>query len=622
MRISRSPVKPLLVYDGDCGFCRKWIARWKVLTRGRVDYEPYQTAAKNFLEIPVERFVKAVQLIEPDGTVTQAARAVFKSLSNVPLLGWLPWSYDHLPGFALLSEKAYAFVADHRGFFSTVDSCGLSQADNRPSYFFSRWLFLKVLALSYFTAFGALWFQVTGLIGDSGILPVHSFLNQVGDQLGLKGVLVCPSLCWLNDSNGFLRFLCGGGVVLSVLLFLDLVPVFCLFLLWLFYLSLVSMGQDFLSFQWDCLLLESGFLAIFLVSFTSRVGRKADASSPAIILFLFQWLLFRLMFCSGLVKLESGDPQWRHLTALHYHYETQPLPTPISWVMNQLPDWLQRASCFYLFGVELIVPFFIFGPRRLRPFAFGLMVSLQVLIALTGNYCFFNLLALGLCLFALEDEAWPQWFKGGWKKTPKSKSPISAHWPNWVLGIVFFVVVYMSSFLMTYTLGGRFRWPVPLIAFYEIMEPLRLVNSYGLFAVMTTDRPEISVEGSNDGKEWKVYEFKWKAGDLREGPHWVAPYQPRLDWQMWFAALGDYRQNPWFVDFLIRLLQGSPDVWGLLKTNPFPEAPPKYIRAELYNYHFSNFQEKSKSGEWWKREYRGHYLPAFSLNQVRSQPSL
>src|SRR5258708_7365480 len=263
LKLSHLPAKPLMVYDGDCGFCRKWINRWRFLTGDRLSYGPYQKEAPAYPEIPLERFENAVQLIEPDGTVTQGAHAVFKGLALLPALKWLLWTYDYLPGFAFVSEALYAFVAGHRHLFSTVDSCGLSQSDKRPSYFLSRWLFLKILALAYLAAFGSLWFQVTGLLGNSGILPAHRFLSEVGNQLGWRGLIACPTLCWVNDSDGFLRFLCGGGVVLSLLLFLDLIPVLCLFFLWLFYLSLVSVGQDFLSFQWDCLLLESGFLALF-----------------------------------------------------------------------------------------------------------------------------------------------------------------------------------------------------------------------------------------------------------------------------------------------------------------------------------------------------------------------
>lgn len=474
--------------------------------------------------------------------------------------------------------------------------------------------------MAYAAAFGSLWFQVDGLIGEKGILPAAAYLNAAREQWGPAAFWAVPTLCWVDAGNGFLHLLCGGGVVLSLLLFFNLAPVLCLALLWFFYLSLVSVGQDFLSFQWDNLLLEAGLLAVFAAPLHWQPGRDNRHPPSKLILFLFQWLLFRLMFSSGVCKLASGDPNWRNLAALQYHYETQPLPTTLAWTMNQLPVWFQKFSCLYMFGVELLAPFLIFGPRKLRPAAFLLLASLQILILLTGNYCFFNLITLGLCLFALEDAAWPQWFKRWWESKSKPeispKSPVP-HWPSWVTGLFAAVAIYMTVLQMTYTVGLRVQWPSWITAVYGVMEPLRSFNSYGLFAVMTTTRPEISVEGSEDGINWKPYRFKWKPGDLNRAPNYVAPYQPRLDWQMWFAALGSFQDNPWFGNFLVRLLQGSPDVLGLLGTNPFPGTPPKFIRVEVYDYHFTTFAEKAKTGNWWKSEYRGPYTRSFSLDQFR-----
>ncbi len=617
--VRKPPPRPLMVYDGDCGFCRKWIGRWRHLTGDRVDYEPYQKVSEDYPEIPLADFKKAVQLILPDGRVFQGAQAVFEGLAPVGTLKWLAWIYGHFPGFALVSEWAYAFVASHRQFFSSADSCGLSSADEEPQYFFSRWLFLKILALAYLTAFGSLWPQVDGLIGEKGILPAASFLGAAREQLGPSAFWFFPSLCWADAGNGFLHFLCAGGAALSLLLFFGLAPALCLALLWFFYLSLVSVGGDFLSFQWDNLLLEAGLLALFAAPLQLRFQRgDGRRPMPRAVLFLLQWLLFRLMFSSGVCKLSSGDTAWRNLTALEYHYQTQPLPTPLAWFMNQLPDWFQKFSCLYMFGVELIVPFLIFGPRRLRPAAFLLLVSLQILILLTGNYCFFNLLTLGLCLFALEDAAWPGWFKNWWEgKSARAhgKAPVG-RWPSWVIGTFAALAIYMTVFQMTYTMGFRAPWPSWMTGIYQALDPLRSFNSYGLFAVMTTTRPEIAVEGSDDGVQWKAYGFKWKPGDLKKSPGYVAPYQPRLDWQMWFAALGSLQQNPWFGNFLVRLLQGSQDVLGLMGYNPFPGRPPQFIRAEVYDYRFTTFTEKAETGNWWKAEDRGPYTRPFSLQQL------
>jgi len=497
---------------------------------------------------------------------------------------------------------------------------GFPQADEKPRYFFSRWLFLKILAAAYFAAFGSLWLQVDGLIGERGILPATSFLNALRQQWGPSAFWSMPTLCWADSSNGFLHFLCGGGVLLSLLLFFGIAPIVCLALLWIFYLSLVSVGQDFLAFQWDNLLLEAGLLAVFATPLQARLKRGEEGPPlPAPVLFLFQWLLFRLMFGSGMVKLTSGDPTWRNLTALEYHYWTQPLPPLSAWFMSQLPGWFQKISCVYMFGAELLAPFLIFGPRKLRPAAFLLLASLQTFILFTGNYCFFNYLSLGLCFFALEDAVWPGWFKRWWASptqpgiTPK---PPAFRWPSWVIGAFAAVAIYMTGLQMSSSMGFQVPWPGWMVGIYRGLDPLRSFNSYGLFAVMTTSRPEITVEGSDDGINWKPYGFKWKAGDLNRPPLYVAPYHPRLDWQMWFAALGNPQENPWFENFMIRLLQGSPDVLGLLASNPFPQGPPRFIRAEVYDYQFTDFSEKKTSGNWWKSEYKGPYMRPFSLDQV------
>src|SRR6266571_3627167 len=435
------------------------------------------------------------------------------------------------------------------------------------SFFLSRWLFLRLIGLTYLIAFLSLWVQIDGLIGGNGILPAASYLGQISLVAGPERFWRLPTLCWLNSSDTMLHALCAGGSLLSLLLIFGIAPAPCLFFLWAFYLSLSSACREFLNFQWDALLLEAGFLAIFIapLQLRSTLGRAPPPRSLAV--WLLRWLLFRLVFSSGVVKLASGDPAWRSLTALTYHYETQPLPTWIGWYAHQLPGWFQAASVVVMFFIELVLPFSIFASRRVRMFGFAGLVFLQVLIAATGNYCFFNLLSFSLCPFLLG------------------------------------------------TVNPRIPWPTPVIELYSLMAPFRSTNGYGLFAVMTTSRPEIVVEGSNDGEHWLAYEFKWKPGDVRRRPGFVAPHQPRLDWQMWFAALGNYEENRWFMEFLIRLLQGSRPVLGLVAHNPFPEAPPRYARALVYDYHFTDLATRRSDSAWWRREYKGPYCPVVSLER-------
>jgi lipase maturation factor 1 len=499
---------------------------------------------------------------------------------------------------------------------STAQERGLKAALLAPDHLLTRWLFLRGLALIYLVAFVSLWVQIEGLLGSWGILPIADFLAAVRQQTGPERYWLLPTLFWLNTSDAFLQGLCGLGVVLAVLLMIGILPGPLLCVLWLFYLSLITAGQEFLGFQWDNLLLEAGFLAIFFTPWQLWSRLRQEAPPSRIILWLFYWLLFRLMFSSGLVKLLSGDLAWRGLTALNYHYETQPLPTWTSWYIHQLPVLFQKASVVYMFVVELLAPFLIFAPRRWRLLGCALLVSLQLLIIATGNYGFFNWLSLLLCLLLLDDTFFRRWWPERWRSQlgveqahPRFTSPLGRY--RSYAGLVLALLIVMITGLQM----ARLVWPLPRPArqLLSWAAPFRTFNNYGLFAVMTTSRPEIIIEGSNDGETWQAYEFKWKPGDIGYRPRFVAPHQPRLDWQMWFAALSNYQNNPWLVNFMVRLLEGSPPVLALLKENPFPDAPPHYIRAVVYNYHFTRYGTREESGAWWQRELKGLYIPVFSL---------
>jgi hypothetical protein len=446
---------------------------------------------------------------------------------------------------------------------------------------------------------------------------VRHLREVAANALGAKWVWRLPSLFWLHPSDGFLDVMCAAGSVLAMLLILGVAPVASLAGLWLLYLSLQTLGQDFLSFQWDTLLLEAGFLAVFLAPLQLRPGLARERETPRPIVWLFRWLLFRVMFGSGAVKLLSGDPAWRNLTALEYHYWTQPLPTWIGWYANLLPGWFQELSCALMLAIELAAPVLVWSGPRARLAAFVAFVVLQILIAATGNYGFFNLLTIALCMLLLDDSCWPsrlrRWRERGTQET------LGFAWPRALIGFVA-AVLLLLSLLQTFTPSRiGLGWPQWLVALRRAVAPLQLTGSYGLFAVMTTTRPEIVVEGSDDGVTWREYEFRWKPGDLSRAPSFVEPYQPRLDWQMWFAALGRYQDNPWFLSFVLSLLEGSKEVTALLARDPFSDHPPRYVRAILYQYRFTDLAERRASGRWWKRERQGFYLPAVSLRSFRRQ---
>ena len=620
LRVASPPSKPLLVYDGDCHFCRRWIARWQNATGDAISYLPFQneSIAARFPEIPREEFDRAFRLILPDGSVCSGAEAAFRSLAEAGKERWLLRLYRRFPAFADLAELAYEEVATHRSFLSKLDKIYSGPGLLPLSYVRVRFIFLRGLALIYLIAFASLMGQIQGLSGSRGIVPAQSVMEMLkveaaNHHIGLERFHAVPTLAWWSASDRALNWQCGAGVALSLLLLFGIAPAPALFLLWCLYLSLATICGPFLDFQWDNLLLETGFLAIFFapLQWVERPSRQSAPSTMA--LWLLRWLLFRLMLESGCVKLMSGDVSWWNLTALRVHYETQPLPTWIGWYAHQLPAGVQAACTFLVLFVELAVPALIFAGRRARLTAAGFFVLLQVLILLTGNYTFFNWLAILLCVPLLDDDVLKRRRRPS--AAPETPSSLSRcpRWRRFILLPVALGIALVTLMELLGTLRVAQRWPASALALCDWLQPLRSFNRYGLFAAMTPLRPEIIVEGSNDGRDWRAYEFKYKPGDLRGKPRFVAPFQPRLDWQMWFAALGGPRENLWFLNFETRLLENSPEVLALLGRNPFPKAPPKYIRAQLYEYHFTDMATRRATGRWWWREYKGIYVPPISL---------
>ncbi len=627
IRVASPPPKPVLIFDGDCNFCRRWISRWQQATGNRVEYIPFQdpSVAERFPELPREQCEQAVQLIDTDGQIYSAGEAVFRAQAVAPWKRWPLWLYQRAPVVAPVTEWFYRFVAGHRTGFSWLTRLLWGQHVEQPTHFLTRWVFLRFLGIIYLFAFVSLWTQVDGLIGSKGITPSAQFMETVRnwsvEHNSWDAHFLAPTLCWFSASDSFLRFLCWGGAVLSVLVIFGIATAPALALLWLFYLSLSVVCDVFLGYQWDSLLLETGFLAIFLAPLQIRPGLVREAPPSRAMLWLLRWLLFRLMFASGVVKLATHDPTWRGLTALTFHYETQPLPTWIGWYAHQLPVWFQKLSCGIMFVIELGIPFLIFTPRRLRFVACGAITAFMLLIALTGNYCFFNLLAVALCVLLLDDAMLRRFFPAGWRELPMNTR--AWRWPGWITAPLAVVVLAVTTMTLMGAFRERIDWPTPMVKLYSALSVTRSFNGYGLFATMTTARPDIVIEGSDDGQTWLAYEFKYKPGDPMRRPAFVAPHQPRLDWQMWFEALHVMRPraepSQWFLNFCVRLLQGQPEVLALLKTNPFPYAPPRYLRAMVYDYHFTDFVTRRETGAWWRRKLLGPYCPVLSLRTSLTQ---
>jgi predicted DCC family thiol-disulfide oxidoreductase YuxK len=589
----------LLVYDADCGFCVYWARYWQKLTGDAVDYRPYQDVAAQYPEIPLVDFQRGVQYIRPNGRRASAAEASFLTLSHGGKGVWLTL-YKKLPGFAAVSELIYALIAAHRSAAYRVTLFLWGRDYGPPRYDLASFLFMRLFGLIYLSAFASFGVQALGLIGSHGILPVAELVNVIGGQAGAERFYVMPMLFWISSSDLAIQAVCWGGVGFSLLLVFNVLPRLCLFLLYVLYLSLLYGGQTFMSYQWDTFLLEAGFLAL-LMSFAQVPG-----------IWLLRWLLFRFMFMSGVVKLLSADPNWWNLSALSYHFLTQPLPTPLAWYATHLPLPVLRFATGGLFVVELMLPFLIFCPRRLRFLAACGILLLQTCILITGNYNWFNLQTMLLCLLLFDDAALqkilPHRLARVLSERARRRAPrksVSVLVGTWGLLLVFCSLVEMDA---------RFGGSPPAVAgqIDQLIEPLRMVSSYGLFAVMTTRREEIVIEGSSDGVEWREYAFRYKPGDVSRRPPWNIPHQPRLDWQMWFAALEDPRRLGWFARFLEKLLENEPAVTALLESNPFAEKPPQYIRAQFYDYTFTSGAEKSK-GRWWQRRSVGLYFPVVRL---------
>ena len=477
-----------------------------------------------------------------------------------------------------------------------------------PRFQLSRWVFLRLLGLTYLAAFASLTPQIIGLVGADGLLPAAEYLERAREFYGADAYMLLPTLGWISAGDGVLLGLCWGGIVLSALAVAGIAPVPTFCLLWVFYLSLTVLGQTFLSFQWDVLLLEAGLLAGLYAPLGWWPALGRDAQAPALIRWLLWLLLLKLMFLSGITKLVSGDETWWGFTALTFHYQTQPLPAWSSWYAHHLPAWLHMASTMMMFVVELAVPFLALAPsrfRRVRAAACVLLCLFQVAIAATGNYGFFNLLTVVLCIALLDDQHL-RWLlpRGLGQQTadgPSGGEPRPWRWGVTAVAVPIAVVSVVTLWHGTTYTSPQPEWSNELVG---LARPLRSINTYGLFRTMTTERPEIIVEGSVDGTTWKEYAFRWKPGYLDRPPRFVQPHMPRLDWQMWFAALDPYGNQAWLRPMLDRLLENSTTVLGLLDDtgNPFPSDPPRYVRLMLYRYAFTTPDERLDAGAWWQRE--------------------
>jgi hypothetical protein len=494
------------------------------------------------------------------------------------------------------------------------------------NHFIARWLFLRALGLIYFSAFFSLLFQVRGLIGSQGILPAADFLHAVRG-LGILRFWYSPSLLWLSSSDRMLMAICWTGLIASVILVVNVWPRVMLLLCFLCFLSFVSTAQDFSGYQSDGMLLEAGFLSLFLApsGIFPGLGRRQPVMRAS--MFLLLWLWFRIYFESGLVKLMSGDPTWRNLTAMYEYYQNGPLPTWIGWYLQHLPHWFHIATAAATLVMELVLVWMAFLPRSWRIACFFIVTAWQVGVIATANYTFLNYLVLALAVFLLDDAFLQRLFQRLWRtsrnreardagpeeapfENAEENGPARTHrWTSARSAMAAFVLTW--SFYATLVPLVQMFWreapfpTKPIVA----LEPFRIANQYGLFAVMTPHRYEIEFQGSNDGEHWVAYPFRYKPQELNDRPRIYAPYQPRFDWNLWFASLGLWQQNQMVPRTEELLLENDRDVLGLFAGNPFPDAPPRLVRAVLWQYWFSTPEQKRAEGVWWRRQLIGAYAP-------------
>jgi hypothetical protein len=493
-----------------------------------------------------------------------------------------------------------------------------------------RWIFLRALGLIYYSAFFSLVLQIRGLIGPHGILPAGEYLQALAERFGHAGYWYAPTVLWFSGSSHMLTGICWVGMIASVLLVLNFWPRGMLPVCFVCFLSFVSAAQDFSSYQSDGMLLEAGFIAMFFAPPGWRPG-WGEASPPSrASLFLLIWEGFRIYFESGVAKIMGGDPQWRNFTALDEYYQNGPLPTWIGWYMQHLPHWFHAATAFVTLAVELGLAWMMFLPRRVRILCFFIVTLWQIGIILSANYTFLNYLVLALGFLLLDDRFLLPCVPRFWKKSflaTKEAKPLpeprpEEDWRKTLRAQLSTLQLAATAVMLTwifYATLAEMVWmvkPLPLpITPVSALEPFRIANRYGLFAMMTRGRYEIEFQGSDDGQTWVVYPFRFKPQDPSKPPGIYAPYQPRFDWNLWFASLSSWRREPIAVRTEQSLLRGDADVLLLFASNPFPHAPPRQMRAVIWQYWFTTPAEKRAQGMWWRRQQLGLYAPTLERQQ-------
>jgi len=487
--------------------------------------------------------------------------------------------------------------------------------ETRDSYWLTRFVMLRLLGCIYAVAFLAAAKQILPLIGSQGLLPLDSYLERVQDALGspTAGFLRLPSIFWFAHSDAVLQVAAWIGFALSCVVVAGYANAILMTVLWALYMSFVHAGQDWYGYGWEIQLLETGFLAIFLCPLLD--GRPfPKRAPPTVVLWLFRWLIFRIMLGAALIKLR-GDPAWRNLTALCYHFETQPIPNPLSREFHFLPHWMLKTGVLFNFLAELVAPWFAFYPRVARRIAGVILVLFQLTLILSGNLSFLNWLTIVPALACFDDGFWTKLMPRA--LTRRATAAAATAQPSRPMQWTAWTVAVLVGLLSVQPVVNMIS---PLQIMNTSFHSLDLVNTYGAFGTVGRERLNVVFEGTDaetPGADavWKAYPYQALPAALDRRPPQIAPYQPRLDWQMWFAAMGTPNQYPWTLHLVWKLLHNDPGALSLFGGNPFPGKPPRYVRAVLYRYEFA--RPGNPEGDWWQREELGLWLPPLSADDPR-----
>jgi hypothetical protein len=487
-----------------------------------------------------------------------------------------------------------------------------AKVPSADTYWLTRFVILRWMGFVYLIAFYVAARQLVPLVGADGLTPAPLFFQQITEQLGGKwsGFIALPSIFWIDCSDAWLRAVPWIGVVLSCFVLAGYANALMMTVLWIFYLSIVHVGQDWYGYGWEIQMSETGFLCIFLCPLLN--ARPFPRRPPPLqVIFLFRWLIFRIMLGSALIKLR-GDSCWRDLTALYYHFETQPIPNPVSRWFYFLPHPLLQFGVIWTFVVELVAPWFVFWPRWGRYIAGGLIASFQFTLIVSGNLSFFNWLTILPALACFDDRFWrrivPTFLNSNAVEAQLAAKPSRA-----MAGIAWAV----AALVAVLSLQPVLNLMSPEQAMNTSFDPLNLVNTYGAFGSVGRERPVIVFEGTESSDpdtatDWKEYPYVGSPWDPRLSPPQIAPYQPHLDWQLWFAAMASYHEYPWTLNLVWKLLHNDPGTLSLFAGNPFPDHPPRYVRAVLYRYHFA--KPGNPEHVYWTRDRLGLWLPALSAD--------